>query len=81
MHIQIGTDIVSVRIFEKSLLSEKFIERVFHAEEIKYCNEKVNKLPSFAARFAAKEAFAKALGTGLFIEKVYPKNVWVQNDL
>ncbi|MGZ6523275.1 MAG: holo-ACP synthase, partial [Bacteroidia bacterium] len=39
-------------------------EKVFSKTEIAYCEAKANKAESFAARFAAKEAFFKSLGTG-----------------
>jgi holo-[acyl-carrier protein] synthase len=44
---------------------ERFLRRVFTAREIQYCQRKKNAAESFAARFAAKEAGAKALGTGI----------------
>jgi holo-[acyl-carrier protein] synthase len=43
---------------------ERFVRRVFTDAEIAYCQRKRNGAPSFAARFAAKEAAMKALGTG-----------------
>jgi len=43
----------------------RFLNRIFTAEEIAYCQRKKNSAESFAARFAAKEAGAKALGTGI----------------
>jgi holo-[acyl-carrier protein] synthase len=43
---------------------DRFLRRVFTDEEIAYCRGKRDALPSFAARFAAKEAAMKALGTG-----------------
>jgi holo-[acyl-carrier protein] synthase len=42
-----------------------FERRVFSAREIAYCRSKKNPFPHFAARFAAKEAYAKAMGLGL----------------
>lgn len=42
-----------------------FEKRVFSAEEIHYCRAKKDPMPHFAARFAAKEAYGKALGVGL----------------
>ena len=42
----------------------RFLERVFTPKEISYCESKANKWERFAARFAAKEAAFKALGTG-----------------
>lgn len=64
MIIGIGTDIIQTARIEKSLESKGFREKVFSPEEIVYCEKRANKFESFAARFAAKEAFFKALGTG-----------------
>ena len=61
----IGTDIVNINRISKSLKNKKFIERVFNTDEIKKCNNHVSKVNCFSKRFAAKEAFAKALGTGI----------------
>ncbi len=44
---------------------DRFLQRVFTPGEIEYCTRKKNSAESFAARFAAKEAGAKALGTGI----------------
>ena len=61
----IGTDIVCVDRIKNSLKNKKFIKRVFNKKEIfKYKNIK-SKTNCFAKRFAAKEAFSKALGTGI----------------
>jgi holo-[acyl-carrier protein] synthase len=64
--ISIGTDIVEVyRIRETLERTPRFAERVFTPNERAYCQAKgVSAAQSFAARFAAKEAFLKALGTG-----------------
>jgi holo-[acyl-carrier protein] synthase len=43
---------------------DRFLERVYTDAEIQYCNSKVNRAERYAARFAAKEAAMKALGTG-----------------
>lgn len=43
---------------------DRFVHRIFTQEEIAYCRRKRDASPSFAARFAAKEAAMKALGTG-----------------
>ncbi|MBN8697175.1 MAG: holo-ACP synthase [Bacteroidetes bacterium] len=64
MIIGIGTDIAEVTRIAKSIENNSFKEKVFSAKEISYCETKANKAESFAARFAAKEAFFKALGTG-----------------
>ena len=62
----IGTDIIEVGRMEKHLDKNDALMRKLYTEaEQKYCNKgKVTKYQCFAARFAAKEAFFKALGTG-----------------
>ena len=61
----IGTDLVEIeRIAEKLEKKSGFKELVFSADEIIYCEARANKYEHYAARFAAKEAFLKALGTG-----------------
>ncbi|VAX34566.1 Holo-[acyl-carrier-protein] synthase [hydrothermal vent metagenome] len=59
----IGIDIVDVQRLEQAIRrwGERFVERVFTPEEIKYCSGKASPYNSYAARFAAKEAFIKAL--------------------
>jgi holo-[acyl-carrier protein] synthase len=62
----IGTDIVEISRIKKLIDNNKsFKKRVFSTNEIKYCETRLNKIASYAKRFAAKEAFAKALGTGI----------------
>ncbi len=61
-----GIDMVKVERFSKLSTDNKFIERFFHPEEIAYSIENsVNSSEILAARFAAKEALGKALGTGI----------------
>jgi holo-[acyl-carrier protein] synthase len=58
-----ATDIPRVRdVFER--YGERFLHRVFTDGEITYCTRQRDPVPSLAARFAAKEAMMKALGTG-----------------
>ena len=66
MIVSIGTDIVEVyRIQETIERTPRFVERVFTPYEIEYCESKgAAAAQSFAGRFAAKEAFLKALKTG-----------------
>ena len=65
MIVGTGIDIVKNERLKDWLASEKLLERFFHPDEIAYVKEKgKSALQSLAARFAAKEAFAKALGTG-----------------
>lgn len=61
----LGIDMIEVdRIAEKINKESGFRELLFSANEITYCESKTNKFEYYAARFAAKEAFYKALGTG-----------------
>ncbi len=61
----IGTDIVSVDRIKNSLKNKKFIGRIFNEKEILKCKKNSNRINCYAKRFAAKEAFSKALGTGI----------------
>ena len=68
MIVGTGSDLIEIARVRQSLarFGERFLHRVFTPEEIAYCRRKVhNADESFAARFAAKEAGAKALGTGI----------------
>jgi holo-[acyl-carrier protein] synthase len=68
MILGIGTDVVDIwRIEQKVLQREEFCQLVFSRNEIIYCDKVKNRFESYAARFAAKEALLKALGTGLYI--------------
>ena len=61
----IGTDIVNVDRIKKSLKNSIILNRIYSEEEIKKCKKKMCNANCFAKRFAAKEAFSKALGTGI----------------
>ena len=61
----IGTDIVEIKRVKKTLKKKGLIQRLFNQKEINNCQKKINKFNCFAKRFAAKEAFSKALGTGI----------------
>ena len=64
--IGIGTDLARSERFRKFLEpGNKLLERIFSEEERHYSLQKRDPAPHLAARFAAKEAFLKALGTGL----------------
>src|SRR5277367_945275 len=68
MVLGVGTDLMETKRIEVSIdrYGDRFLERIFTAGEIAYCSrKKKNAAESFAARFAAKEAGAKALGTGI----------------
>ena len=61
----IGTDITKISRIKKLLKNKKSLKRLFTKNEIKKSENKVNKANYYAKRFAAKEAFAKAIGTGI----------------
>lgn len=66
MIIGIGCDIIEIKRVENAVQSEAFKKRVFTEAEIAYCESRgKQQFASFGARFAAKEAVLKALGTGL----------------
>ena len=61
----IGTDIVSIDRISRSLKNKNFLKRLFSKEEISKCSKLSSPSSCYAKRFAAKEAFSKALGTGI----------------
>ena len=61
----IGTDIVSIIRIKKLITKKIFLKRLFGKEEVIRCSKLINPHNCFAKRFAAKEAFSKALGTGI----------------
>lgn len=67
MVLGLGTDLIEIERVQASMdrFGERFLDRVFTEGEIAYCMRKKQSAESFAARFAAKEAGAKALGTGI----------------
>ena len=79
MILGIGIDIVSIARFQRAMGREGFIQKLFTTEEIQYCEARANKAQSYAARFAAKEAAMKALGTG-WSRGIAWKDISVQND-
>lgn len=62
-----GIDIAEVPRIGQSIerFGERFLQRIFTVAEIRYCESKANRVERFAARFAAKEAAMKAIGTGM----------------
>jgi len=63
--IGVGTDIFEINRMKKRIEKEpEFIQSVFTSQEISYCEQFKFKEQNYAARFAAKEALMKALGTG-----------------
>lgn len=66
MIVGIGIDIAEVDRIGQSIdrFGSRFLDRIFTEGEIRYCDSKANRVERYAARFAAKEAAMKALGTG-----------------
>jgi holo-[acyl-carrier protein] synthase len=66
MIVGTGIDIAEVPRIRQSIerFGDRFLHRVFTDGEIRYCDSKANRFERYAARFAAKEAAMKALGTG-----------------
>ena len=61
----IGTDIIKISRIKRSIKNKVFLSRVFNKKEIIRCKKLRNSSNCYAKRFAAKEAFSKALGTGI----------------
>ena len=81
MIIGIGIDIIDIRRIEKIIIKygDRFIQKCFLQSEIQRSENRRNKVQSYAKRYAAKEACAKALGTGL-ARGVYWKDIEVSNN-
>ena len=77
----IGTDIVNIKRIEKSIRmnGNRFKNKIFTKKEILYCENKKNPASFYAKRFAAKEAFTKALGTGIR-KNISFKNIEISNN-
>ena len=80
MIIGIGSDIIDIRRIERSLdrFGRRFIDRVFTPVEQRKSEARAQRAASYAKRFAAKEACAKALGTG-FRAGVFWRDMGVVN--
>jgi len=64
----IGIDIIEINRVKEAAekYGKSFLEKIYSEKELKYCrNRKALRYPELAVRFAAKEAFAKAIGTGI----------------
>jgi holo-[acyl-carrier protein] synthase len=77
--VGIGVDIVDNKRFKNLIKDKKFINRIFSKKEIFASKKTLNKINFFSKRFAAKESFAKALGTG-FRNKLNFKDIEIVND-
>ena len=74
----VGTDIVKNSRIKKLIKNKKFIKRIFTSNEIEDSKKIKQKVSFFSKRFAAKEAFAKSLGTG-FAHNIIFKDINVSN--
>ena len=75
----IGIDIIKNKRIKNLIKNKIFINRIFGSKEVKVSNKILNKTNYFAKRFAAKEAFAKAVGTG-FKNKLNFKDIEILNN-
>lgn len=80
MIIGIGTDLVDIRRIEKTIarFGERFLDRIFTPKERARAERRSQRVATYAKRFAAKEACAKALGTG-FRKGVFFRDIGVVN--
>ena len=76
MIIGIGSDLVDIRRIEQSIAryGDRFIQRLYTPVEQAKAAKRANAAPTYAKRFAAKEACSKALGTG--IRQAFSSRIW-----
>lgn len=81
MIIGIGSDLIDIRRIEKTIerFGSRFTERCFTEIERRKSDRRMQRAASYAKRFAAKEAFSKAIGTG-FKRGVFMKDIGVVNQ-
>ena len=75
----IGTDIVENNRIKNAIKNNSFIKRIFSKDEISFSKKFKNKINFYAKRFAAKEAFVKAIGTG-FRNGINFKDISILNN-
>jgi len=76
----IGCDLISISRIKRAIeRNPALAERLFTSREIAYCSQKANPAQSYAARFAAKEAVLKALGTG-WAEQISWQDMEISNN-
>lgn len=84
MQIKCGTDIIEIARIQESIerTDERFLERVYTKSEIEYCESKNKaKYQHYAARFAAKEAFFKAISESFDKYEITWKDIEITNDV
>ena len=75
----IGVDIIQNQRIAKSIKSKKFLQRIYNKEELIFFKKEKKRDNFYAKRFAAKESFSKALGTGIS-GKLSFKDIIILND-
>jgi holo-[acyl-carrier protein] synthase len=80
MILGLGSDLIDIRRIEQMIerFGDRFLDRIFTDTERRKCDRRANRAASYARRFAAKEACAKALGTG-FRHGVFWRDLGVVN--
>jgi len=80
MILGVGSDLIDIRRIEKTIArhGDRFLDRIFTATERAKAERRANRIDTYAKRFAAKEACAKALGTG-FRRGVFWRDMGVVN--
>src|SRR5436189_5311602 len=80
MILGIGNDLIDIRRIEQAIerFGDRFLDRIFTDAERRKCDRRANRSASYARRFAAKEACAKALGTG-FRNGIFWRDMGVVN--
>ena len=81
MVIGLGIDIIEIERIKDSIekYGDRFLDKIYTTNEIKYCSKKINKYQHLAARFAAKEAVYKAVASG-WEEGISWQDIEVYND-
>ena len=79
MILGVGLDICSISRMERAITRDRFVNRIFHTDEIEYAATKAKGASSFAVAFAAREAFCKATSISMY-EVVFSKDVWIERD-
>ena len=75
----IGVDIIKNKRIENSIKNKKFLQRIFNKEEMDIIKKEKVKKSFYAKRFAAKESFSKAIGTG-FRKELNFKDIIILNN-
>ena len=75
----IGVDVIQNKRIKSLINNKKFLKRTFGKNEVKFSKNTINKTNYFAKRFAAKESFAKSLGTG-FRNNLNFNDIEILND-